>query len=290
MTSANLATSNPMFVSWEAAVQWLREQNDQRELVLACYYDDPLLGAAERYYSSEEWQAIRTNLDGLKRGAALDLGAGRGIASFALAKEGFEVTALEPDPSLLVGAGAIRQLAAETALPISICEQYSESIPFPNAHFDLIFGRAVLHHARDLGTACREVFRVLKPGGRFVAVREHVISKAADLPDFLAKHPLHKVYGGEHAFLLKEYLSALVTAGFREPLILSPLSSPINLSPQNEESLRREACSRLVRYAPAAKMLERILSHRPLFRSLLRLLTIVDHRPGRLYSFIADKR
>ena len=52
-------TTQPKFGSWEQAVQWLREQPSQRDLVLAAYYDDPLPAAAERYWGSEEWQAIR---------------------------------------------------------------------------------------------------------------------------------------------------------------------------------------------------------------------------------------
>lgn len=282
--------AEPQFESWETAVQWLRRQSDQTDLVLSAYYDDPLIGAADRYYRSEEWRAIRAQLDGVKGGAALDLGAGRGIASYALAKEGFEVTALEPDPSALVGAGAIRRLAADASLPIRICQQYSESIPFPDAQFDVVFARAVLHHTRNLGAACKEVFRVLKPGGRFVAVREHVISRAADLPRFLAKHPLHKIYGGEHAYLLGEYVAALRRAGFLRPLILSPLCSPINLFPQTNETMRREVALRIGGHSRAAKVLEGILSRRPVFWALLRLMTLMDHRPGRLYSFIARKR
>jgi SAM-dependent methyltransferase len=276
------------FSSWEAAVQWLREQGAQTDLVIAAYYDDPLLGAAERYRCSDEWRAIRVFLRE-RGGSALDIGAGRGIASYALATEGYAVTALEPDPSHLVGSGAIRQLATDAGLPISICEQYSESLPFPDASFDVVFARAVLHHALDLKSACREIFRVLKPGGRFVAVREHVISCSADLPVFLARHPLHKLYGGENAFLLDEYLLALSCAGFRTPVVLSPLSSPINLFPQTHESLRREVCLRLGRFATVARLLERVFTRPLLFRSLLRMLALVDHRPGRLYSFIADK-
>jgi len=42
------------FVSWEEAVLWLREQPEHRELVRACFYDDPLSAAAERYYMSTE--------------------------------------------------------------------------------------------------------------------------------------------------------------------------------------------------------------------------------------------
>src|SRR6202521_5711825 len=92
--------------SWEQAVRWLREQPEQRELVLANYYDDPLTEAATRYWRSAEWREIRTILPNPLGAKALDVGAGRGIASFALAKDGFAVTALEPDESGLVGAGA----------------------------------------------------------------------------------------------------------------------------------------------------------------------------------------
>ncbi|MFM9726469.1 hypothetical protein ACKI1L_38745, partial [Streptomyces scabiei] len=71
--------------SWEDAVCWLREQPDQQQLVLDAFYDDPLIGAAERYYASAEWQEV-SRLLAAKRGTALDVGAGRGIASYALAR------------------------------------------------------------------------------------------------------------------------------------------------------------------------------------------------------------
>ena len=212
------------FGSWEQAVQWLREQPELRDLVLAAYYDDPLPAAADRYWRSEEWQAIRPLLP-IAPGHALDVGAGRGIASYALAKEGFEVTALEPDASGLVGAQAIRGLAAASGLPIQVTQEFSERLPFSDGQFDVVFARAVLHHTKDLQEACREFLRVLKPGGRLVAVREHVISRPEDLPAFLDLHPLHKLYGGENAFLLPQYEAAIRGAGFQLEVVLSPLES-----------------------------------------------------------------
>ncbi|MGL1567548.1 hypothetical protein ACSTHT_00090, partial [Vibrio parahaemolyticus] len=68
------------FTTWEEAVVWLRNQPDQRQLVLDAFYDDPLAGTAERYFHSSEWQAVASLLRG-RSGAALDVGAGRGIAS-----------------------------------------------------------------------------------------------------------------------------------------------------------------------------------------------------------------
>ena len=276
------------FRTWEQAVQWLREQPEQQELVVAAYYDDPLSVAADRYWRSEEWQAIRPLLPPAPGSRALDVGAGRGIASYALAKEGFAVMALEPDASGLVGAQAIRGLAASSGLPIEVTQEFSERLPFADEQFDLVFARAVLHHTSDLAAACREFLRVLKPGGRLLAVREHVISKAEDLPAFLDLHPLHKLYGGENAFLLPQYEAAIRGAGFRLDTVLSPLESAINYAPYNARSLRVELGARIARGLPGAKQLVAgLLGLPPLWAVASSLLERFDHRPGRLYSFVA---
>ncbi|MEO6361704.1 MAG: class I SAM-dependent methyltransferase [Caldimonas sp.] len=280
----------PRFLRWEDAVAWLRAQPSQRELVIDAYYDDPLPDAARRYAESAEWQAVRARLPSAVGARALDVGAGRGIASYALAREGFDVVALEPDPSGLVGAAAIRGLASQTGLPITVVEEFSERLPFDDASFDLVFARAVLHHTKDLGAACREFFRVLKPGGRLVAIREHVISRPDDLPAFLDLHPLHKLYGGEHAFVLTEYVRALDAAGLRVEAVLPPLASPINLAPQTTRSVQREIAHRLARgLSPLRGVLSALLAVPGVWPLLLPLLERVDHRPGRLYSFVASR-
>jgi SAM-dependent methyltransferase len=276
------------FVSWEDAVSWLRRQPGMAQLVRECYYDDPPLEAAQRYFASEEWQAVRALLSG-RRGLALDIGAGRGIASYALARDGFEVVALEPDPSELVGAGAIRALARESGLPIGVVESTSEHLPFASATFDVVFARAALHHTRDLAAACAEFFRVLKPGGLLVAIREHVISRRADLPRFLEQHPLHRLYGGENALLLSQYRAALGGAGFHRLAVLTPWSSPINYAPRTLAELKDELALRMTTPLPRLRRLVRAgLGVGAFWRVLSALLERIDHRPGRLYSFVAQ--
>lgn len=276
------------FQSWEAAVSWLRSQPDRRELVRAAYYDDPLVDAAERYRNGDEWQCIRRLLIG-RRGLVLDVGAGRGIASYALARDGFSVTALEPDPSELVGAGAIRVLARENSLDVTVAEEVSEQLPFADAYFDVIFARAVLHHTRDLRAACAEFQRVLKPGGLFLAVREHVISRQEDLPRFLSAHPLHHLYGGENAFLLGEYRAALIGAGFDINQVLSPFGSPVNFAPHTSASLLDEIAVRVSSNPLLQKAVRAMLRPQPIFTATMYLLDKFDSRPGRLYSFVCTK-
>lgn len=271
-----MSTATPT-CTWEDAVLRLRSDPANQALVEACFYDDPLLAAAERYFVSTEWQAVR-RLVGTAGGRALDIGAGRGISSFALAKDGWAVTALEPDDSAVVGAGAIRSLAADSALRIDVVQQWGEQLPFATDSFDLVHCRQVLHHARDLGRFCAEVARVLAPGGRLIATREHVLTKREDLPRFLDAHPLHRLYGGESAYTLDEYTSAMAVAGLRVELILNPLASDINLYPDSKASVKERWSRRLK--LPGAKLLPDALLH---------MVGSFSDTPGRLFSFLAVK-
>ncbi len=281
-----MAVEKPM--TWEDAVVWLRAQPGASEVVRDAYYDDPLHEAAIRYWKSEEWGAVQEWLPPV--GKALDVGAGRGIASYALARDGFAVTALEPNPSSIVGAGAIRHLAGLVSQPIEVVETFSEALPFDSGCFDLVFARAVLHHTSDMPAACREFFRVLKPGGRFIAIREHVISRKADLGTFLDQHPLHHLYGGENAFLLGEYKEALSRAGFTIERVIAPLQSPINYAPHTAQSLRCELASRLRRRHALGGLAKPALDIPGVWPIARALMSAFDNRPGRHYSFVARRQ
>lgn len=276
--------------SWEDAVRWLRDQPGREDLVQGAYYDDPLSESAERFRRSNEWRATRALIGDGNGRAALDIGAGRGIASYALARDGWRVTALEPDPSQLVGAAAIRQLAADTGVAIEVEQTLSERLPFDDASFDLVYGRAVLHHIGDLPAACREFARVLKPGGRVVAVREHVISREEDRERFFDIHPLHHRYGGENAYQAQVYRDALTQAGLQVEASLGPLETAINYAPHSAASLKAEIAAQVGARIPLGKPLAALALRMPVVGGLLlKQLQRIDHRPGRHYSFVARR-
>lgn len=279
-------------MTWEESVEWLRKQPDKQALVAACYFDDPLPAAAERFWASPEWKAIAALLPP-PSGKALDMGAGRGISSYALARDGWDVTALEPDQSDLVGAGAIRELSRQSGLMIDIVGDYSENLSFAENTFDVVNARQVLHHARDLPRTLREIARVLKPGGVMISTRDHVLSRREDLQAFLDSHALHKFYGGENAFLLNEYVSAIEGAGLRIEQQLAPFDSVINYFPMSDEQ-RYLHCTGPVARRIGRPMTDALFNQghtigRGLFSIILREIAKRDTSPGRLYSFLARK-
>lgn len=266
---------------------WLRSQPGQEALIKACYYDDPIDDVANRFFKSEEFQALR-KLANLKSGSTvLDFGAGRGISAYAFAKLGHHVTALEPDSSMLVGHQCIQALCDLTGVSIRISTDSAESISARDNYFDLAYCRAALHHARSLHDVSEELFRVLKPGGILVATREHVLSHDTDLPDFLSAHPLHALYGGEMAYTRSHYLDCLQSAGFVSIRALGPRQSIINAYPTSLEGLEAQSRAYLAaRLGRFGIWLSRSATARD---AALRRLDHQDKQPGRLYSFIARK-
>jgi SAM-dependent methyltransferase len=194
--------------SWQQAVASLLADPAQAVMARDCYFDGTSVEAGERYWASAEWRAARQLLPATV-GRVLDLGAGRGIASYALARDGWQVCALEPDPSELVGAAAIQGPGACDWLPYRGLGSFRRAAALPE--------RSLRADSRAPGAAPRprsgavllELYRVLRPGGRLVALRDHAISRAGDLARFQQLHPLHRLYGGEHAYLLEQYTAAI---------------------------------------------------------------------------------
>lgn len=270
-------------LTWEEAVRWCLEQPDMKELAEAAYFGDAVR-AAKAYSQSKEFAEIR-RLIGRTPGRALDLGAGNGVLSWALAREGWQVTAVEPDPSELVGANAIRDLSKRTDVPLTVVEAFGEAIPLEEAGFDLVVARQVLHHAHDLRAFCNEMFRLARPGATILTLRDHVISDAGQLDAFLDAHPLHHLYQGENAFTLAEYRSSLRAAGLHITREFRSFQSVINYDPMSEDFIIAKLASRTGLLESIART---ILTKLP-FKLVAEVATKLDRRPGRLVSFLCRR-
>jgi len=276
----------------EQAISELQKDSVWDSIASDCYLDEPLLGAAQRFADSLEWQATREFFPKV-RTRAVELGAGRGVASFALAKDGWDVSAVEPDPSLQVGLGALLELADQTGLPITGHATVAEKTGLPSSSFDLVYERQVLHHVSSLDEACSEAARLLKPGGVFVCAREHVISKADDLNVFLNTHPLHVYTGAEHAYMLETYLKAFRESGLRVQRVLGPYDSPMNYYPMTRTEwlkfvrapMSKRVGERLTRWLTN----ERMAVGRFALKKLAERESQRNSTPGRVYSFIARR-
>src|SRR5215831_13594755 len=90
----------------------------------------------------------------------LDLGCGDGQLTLRIAESGARVLGVDASPQM-VAAARERGVEAEPA--------QAEKLPFRDGAFDAVFSNAVLHWVRDQDAMMAQVYRVLKPGGRFVA-------------------------------------------------------------------------------------------------------------------------
>jgi SAM-dependent methyltransferase len=217
------------------------------------------------------------------------VGAGIGLASYAFARSGAaRVVALEPDPSPLVGRGAMAPLLAEQ--PFEVSGGLGESLPFEDGAFDVVYARQVLHHIGPLDAALKEFARVLKPGGLFLGCREHVCDSPQELEAFLRAHPVHRLAGNEGAHALAAYHAAIRGAGLDLRWDRGPLESVINAYPQAQDEaqlavIHRRPWQRLGSLGPA---LARIPGLDGLLRWAYRRRA--QAMPGRLHTFLAVKR
>jgi hypothetical protein len=71
--------------------------------------------------------------------------------------------------------------------------------------------------------------------------------------------------------------------------VIAPLESPINYAPLTRETLAAGIADQLPNFFVARRIARRLLRSRAILTITLKLLRRVDNRPGRLYSFVADR-
>ena len=98
------------------------------------------------------------------RGGAkvVDLGCGSGVFTDALRRRGYRCTGVDLSPKLVA-------IARQKYPEIEFIEGDVEGLPFPEASFDAVLLSGLVHHLPDASRCAAEVFRILRPGGTFVA-------------------------------------------------------------------------------------------------------------------------
>jgi SAM-dependent methyltransferase len=110
--------------------------------------------------------------DGQRFARALEIGSGTGYFSLNLKAAGVidELVCTDISP------GMVEVLSANAGRMgldrVDAVRAEADSLPFPDASFDLVLGHAVLHHLPDLERSFGEFLRVLRPGGRMVFAGE----------------------------------------------------------------------------------------------------------------------
>ena len=270
--------------SWAEAVEILRNDPQHRALVYDAYLTSDLRENCRRFAESDEFLEVRNLIETYRPGARdiLDIPAGNGIATYAFARAGFNVVAVEPDPSASVGRGAIATSLSAENLEVRILDAFGEKLPLDSDSFDVVYVRQGLHHAQDLKAMLAEYARVLRPGGLLLGCREHVVDNyQSSLRDFLDAQVDHQLYGGENAFTLMDYRAAFVDAGLNMVREIGPYDLPINLHPNTLESLAAKICA-----STPGRILGWIMPKSTVSKVGMWQLKR-SNRPGRLYSFVA---
>jgi ubiquinone/menaquinone biosynthesis C-methylase UbiE len=152
------STSQRTRTSGNAHADWLRNQEEVWKVRSADY-------------AQLEWVRKQDFIDRMVEfcephpsWSALDVGTGPGIIAAAVRPKVGRVTGIDLAPEM-----AQRALEKHgTVSGLSFAVGNVEELNFPDNLFDLVTARMVFHHVDDCAQGAAEVWRTLKPGGRFV--------------------------------------------------------------------------------------------------------------------------
>ncbi len=143
----------------------------------------------------------------------VDLGSGRGTDVLRMAE------AVGPS-GFVYGidiADGMLDTARNTALKlgynnVSFIKSQLENIPLPDNWVDLVISNCTINHAYNKQTVWNEIYRILKPGGRFVVSD---IYSLQDVPEIYRTNPeaIAECWAG--AVRKDLYLKTVVKAGFK---------------------------------------------------------------------------
>jgi ubiquinone/menaquinone biosynthesis C-methylase UbiE len=107
----------------------------------------------------------------------VDVGCGPGTAAREATRRGASVTGVDPAPVMLRVAGVL----TTRRCPLRWIEAVAEALPLPDDDATVMWSLATVHHWDDVGAGLREARRVLRPGGRLLAIERRVRADARGL-------------------------------------------------------------------------------------------------------------
>jgi ubiquinone/menaquinone biosynthesis C-methylase UbiE len=144
----------------------------------------------------------------LPGGAALEIGCGTGVGTELILSlfRAETVDAFDLDPRMV--ARASRRLQKYESR-VNLWLGDTESIPAADSTYDAVFDFGIIHHVFRWRFALTEIYRVLKPGGRFYG--EEVLSRSICHPlvRLIFAHPQHD------RFDLPAFSRAMTETGFQ---------------------------------------------------------------------------
>lgn len=116
------------------------------------------------------WKRRLLQLAAVKPGdTALDLCCGTGDVAFALAAAGAQATGVDFSAPMLAVAEARKATVHKPCAPVFL-QGDALHTPFPDAHFDVVTISYGLRNLASVDGGLREMWRVLKPGGRLLVL------------------------------------------------------------------------------------------------------------------------
>ena len=122
----------------------------------------PLLGTIQR----TRFRLIMRLLAGLQIDGLLEIGYGSGVFMPELMRHCKTIAGIDPHPCNAEVTAAL----ARHGIKADLRSASAEAIPFPDASFDCLVSVSALEYIPDIDIGCREMLRVLKPGGYLIAV------------------------------------------------------------------------------------------------------------------------
>jgi SAM-dependent methyltransferase len=228
---------------------WHEHEAGRRDALDAFLYDPPAFDSV-----------VRSGLPFLPGDAntrVLDIGCGEGKDTLALSGQYQCVISVDLSSARLARARQLLRTQSPMA-SVSFVQANAEQLPFAPGTFEVIYGKAVLHHL-DLKLAAREVHRLLVPDGK------------ATFAEPMAQQPL---------LWLARRLTPKLRTGDERPLRYEELFS-------FARAFRFQACEAFFLLAPLAYVLRALPKCEMVFRRLHASLVKLDAQLFRRYPALA---